>query len=321
MPTATRPLVVDCDPGIDDAVALLVAAASPEVDLVGVTTVCGNVDVEKTTRNALAVLALAGRDDVPVAPGADRPLVRGSARRAEHVHGEDGLGGIALPEPMRAPEPVHAVEFLAETVRRSAHPVTLVAVGPLTNVALFYACYPAEAAQLGRLVVLGGSIGAGNTTPAAEFNAWFDPEAAYRVLTDPGLPVVVPTVQIGLEITYQTAVDAEHLGRMRASGPIGALIADALGHYLLTYRELLGRDAVVIHDAVAVVEAVTPGLVTTQRAHVEVDCGPGPCRGRTVIDLRIAPDTPATADVGVDVDVTGVTDQITARVASYGNRA
>jgi pyrimidine-specific ribonucleoside hydrolase len=316
-----RPLVVDCDPGIDDAVALLVAAASPQVDLVGVTTVCGNVDLRHTTRNALAVLALAGRDDVPVAPGADRPLVRAAPRRAEHVHGDGGLGNVALPDPARSPEPVHAVEFLAETVRRSAHPVTLVAVGPLTNVALFYALHPAEAARLARVVVLAGSVGAGNTTPAAEFNAWFDPEAAHRVLTDPGLPLAVPTVQIGLEITYQTAVDAEHLGRMRASGQVGALVADALGHYLLSYRELLGRDAVPIHDAVAVAEAVSPGLVTTQRAHVDVDCGPGPSRGSTVIDLRLAPDAPATAEVGVDVDVPAVADLITDRVASYGGGA
>lgn len=314
---APRPVVIDCDPGIDDAVALLVAAASPEIDLLGVTTVCGNVGVEQTTRNALGVLALAGRHDVPVAAGAAGPLVRSAPRRAEHVHGDNGVGGIVLPTPQRDAESLSAVEFLAAAVRRATEPVTLVAVGPLTNVALFYAAYPDEAASLGRLVVLGGSIGAGNTTPAAEFNIWFDPEAAYRVLTEPNLPAVVPTVQIGLDVTYRTALDRDHLDRMRSSGPIGSLMAEALEHYLLTYRALLGRDAVVIHDAVAVTEAVLPGLVTTQHTRIDVDCGPGPSRGSTLIDVRGLTGLPATALAGVDVDADAVIEFIIDRIGSY----
>lgn len=320
-----RPVVIDCDPGIDDAVALLVATASPEIDLLGVTTVSGNVGLERTTRNALAVLDAVGRGDVPVAAGAGRPLVRAAARAAEHVHGEDGIGGAVLPDPRRDADPRHAVEFLAETVRRSAEPVTLVAIGPLTNVALFYASHPREAARLGRLVVMGGSIGAGNTTPAAEFNVWFDPEAAARVLSDPGLPVPVPTVQVGLEITYRTAMERPHLDRMRAAGRTPALMADALAHYQLTYREIFGREAVAIHDAVAVAEAVRPGLVSTRRAPVEVDCGPGPSRGNTLVDLRGHTGLPATSeagvevgvDVGVDVDVEAVVELILERVCAH----
>src|SRR6266704_2970190 len=132
------PVLVDCDPGVDDAVALLLACASPEVRLLGVTTVGGNVSVEQTTRNALRVLTLAGRADVPVAAGAERPLVRAQPHRATYVHGDDGVRGAALPEPAAAPERRHAVELLAGSISASVEPVTMVAVGPLTNVALLY---------------------------------------------------------------------------------------------------------------------------------------------------------------------------------------
>ena len=198
----TVPLLLDCDPGIDDAVAIMLACASPEFDLLGVTTVSGNVGLEHTTRNARGLLALAGRPDVPVAAGAPRPLVRAQPARAAYVHGDDGIRGVPLPEPAAPLDPRHAVALLADTVAASTEPVTLAAVGPLTNVALFYALHPELAARLGGLVVMGGSVGAGNVTPAAEFNIWADPEAAYRVLTDPGLPHPVPTALVGLEVTF-----------------------------------------------------------------------------------------------------------------------
>ena len=214
----TVPLLLDCDPGIDDAVALLLACASPEVRLLGVTTVGGNVGLEHTTRNALRLLTLAGRTDVPVAAGAPRPLVRTQPARAAYVHGEDGVRGVELPEPAVPVDPRHAVALLADTVAGSAEPVTLVAVGPLTNVALFYALHPELAARLDRLVVMGGSIGAGNVTPAAEFNIWADPEAAYRVLTDPGLPAPVPTTLVGLDVTFSVPVDEAAVRRSATAG-------------------------------------------------------------------------------------------------------
>jgi pyrimidine-specific ribonucleoside hydrolase len=136
------PIVVDCDPGIDDAVALLLACASPELQLLGVSTVAGNVDLEHTTRNAGRVLALAGRSDVPVAAGAGRPLVRTSPGRAEHVHGDDGVNGVELPEPAAEPDPRPAIDLLADAIGGSPDPVTLVAIGPLTNVGLLYAVHP-----------------------------------------------------------------------------------------------------------------------------------------------------------------------------------
>ena len=164
----TTPILIDCDPGHDDAIAILLALASPEVDLLGVTTVAGNQTLEKTTANALRVLEFAGRGDIPVAAGADRPLVR-EPYVAEYVHGESGLDGPDLPPPQGSPVGQHAVDFLAERVADA----TLFAVGPLTNVALLLALHPEARPE--RIVVMGGAIAEGNVTPAAEFNVWADP--------------------------------------------------------------------------------------------------------------------------------------------------
>jgi inosine-uridine nucleoside N-ribohydrolase len=195
--------VIDTDPGVDDAIALLVAAASPEVELRAVTTVFGNVSVSQTTENALRILALAGADHIPVATGADRPLVHPQPHRAAHVHGANGLGGVELPSAQRLAEGTPAVRLLADLLHGSSEPVTVCAVGPLTNLALLVATDPAAAARIERLVVMGGAYGSGNVTPTAEFNVWSDPEAAQRVLTS-GLPITV----VGLDVTRPTAMDA-----------------------------------------------------------------------------------------------------------------
>src|SRR5262249_22664212 len=162
------PIIIDCDPGHDDAIALLLALASPEVELLGVTTVHGNQTLEKTTANALKVLEFVGRSDLPVAAGADRPIRR-EAFVAEYVHGESGLDGPALPPPSTTTVEQHAVDFIAELVLASPDPVTLVPTGPLTNIGLFLARHPEAAARLTRIVLMGGAIGEGNVTPAAEF--------------------------------------------------------------------------------------------------------------------------------------------------------
>src|SRR5205823_11275353 len=184
----TTPILLDCDPGHDDAIALLLALASPEVELLGVTTVAGNQTVEKTTANAIRILELVGREDVPVARGADRPLVR-EPFVAAYVHGESGLDGPDMPAARGGPVAEHAVEFLAERVAGT----TLVATGPLTNVALLLALHPD--ARPDRIVLMGGAIAEGNVTPAAEFNIWADPEAAHRVFRS-GLDVTM----VGLDV-------------------------------------------------------------------------------------------------------------------------
>ncbi len=309
----TRALILDCDPGIDDMVAILVACASPEFELVAVTTVGGNAGIATTTRNARDILALAGRGDVPVAAGAPRSLVRATSRHAESVHGDNGLGGVELPEAERPVESRHAVDLLAATIEAATDPVTLVATGPLTNVALLFARYPEVAARLDHLVVMGGSIGAGNVTPAAEFNIWFDPEAAYRVLTDPGLPAAVRTTVVGLDITLRTTLDPGHVGTLRSSGRIGALLAEALEHYQHGYEQRLGQPIVPVHDAVAVVAAARPELFTLRPARIDVDTGYGPSRGNTLVEL--SPDKPS-VDTAVDADVPAVVELILSRVTS-----
>jgi len=310
----STPLLVDCDPGIDDAVALFLACASPEVRLLGVTTVGGNAGLEHTTRNARRLLTLAGRPDVPVAAGAPRPLVRTQPARAAYVHGEDGVRGVALPEPAAPLDPRHAVGLLADTVAGSAEPVTLVAVGPLTNVALFYALHPDLAARLGRLVVMGGSAGAGNITPAAEFNIWADPEAAYRVLTDPGLPRPVPTTLVTLEVTFAVPVDETGVRQLAAGGAVGRAAAAMLGGAVEFYHRTRRTTSVAVHDAVAVVQVLRPDLLRVQPCTVSVDCTDGPGRGGTGVDL----DTSSSwLSVTTDVTAASVAEVVVTRVADY----
>ena len=197
-------IILDCDPGHDDAIALLLALASPEVRLLGVTTVSGNQTLEKTTANAIRVLDHVGRDDVPVAAGAARPLVRERHVAAE-VHGETGLDGPDLPPPSREPEPTHAIDWIAQTLEASSTPVTLVPTGPLTNIALFLARYPELGTKLERVVLMGGAVGEGNVTPAAEFNIWADPEAAHVVFAS-GLDLTM----VGLDVTHKALLTPAH---------------------------------------------------------------------------------------------------------------
>ena len=211
------PIILDCDPGHDDAIALLLALASPEVDLIGVTTVAGNQTLEKTTANAIRILEFADRTDVPVVAGANRPLFR-EPYVARYVHGDTGLDGPDLPPAQGSPLDEHAVDFLG----RHAGGATLVAVGPLTNIALMLARYPDVRPE--RIVLMGGSIGVGNVTPAAEFNIWADPEAAARVF-ESGLDVTM----IGLDVTHEALMTGADADRLRATGRTGNARRRALG--------------------------------------------------------------------------------------------
>jgi pyrimidine-specific ribonucleoside hydrolase len=309
------PIVIDCDPGIDDAVALLLACASPELRLLGVSTVAGNVDLEHTTRNAGRLLALAGRSDVPVAAGAWRPLVRSSPGRAEQVHGEDGVHRATLPEPAAEPDRRPAVDLLADAIGGSPDPVTLVAIGPLTNVALLYAVHPEVAATLRRVVIMGGSATGGNTTPAAEFNVWSDPEAAYRVLTDPGLDPPVPTTMVGLNLTLTVPFTEADLATLAGGGAAGQAAAAMLRPEAERQRQKTGVAALAVHDAVAVTAALRPDLLRTEPATITVDCSDEAARGATVV----APAAAGTwSEVAVGAAERDVVDLIVRRVARYG---
>jgi inosine-uridine nucleoside N-ribohydrolase len=304
------PILIDCDPGHDDAIALLLALASPEVDLLGVTTVAGNQTLAKTTANALRVLEFVGRSDVPVAAGADRPLSR-ELHVAAHVHGESGLDGPALPPPHGEPIDEHAVDFLARSALGSERPVTLVPVGPLTNIALLLARYPEVVEAVERIVLMGGAVAEGNTTPAAEFNIWADPEAARRVFSS-GLSVTM----IGLDVTHKALMTDAHAERLRSSGPAGRMVAELYDFFKGFHAETYGFDGAPIHDAVAVAQVIRPGIVETVHRRVDIDCESELCRGRTVVDLWRRTDREPNADIGVEIDRDAFLELLCGRIAS-----
>jgi inosine-uridine nucleoside N-ribohydrolase len=283
-------ILIDCDPGHDDAIALLLALASPEVEVVGVTTVAGNQTLEKTTANAIRVLDFAGRDDIPVAVGAERPLLR-EPFVAAYVHGETGLDGPDLPPPQRAPLEQHAVDFLAEHVAGT----TLVPIGPLTNVALLLARYPEVRPE--RIVLMGGAIGLGNVIPAAEFNIWADPEAAARVFAS-GLEITM----IGLDVTHEALLMNEDAERLRSSGRTGKMVAELFDFFHRFHADTYGFGGSPIHDAVAVAHVFRPDLVQTELRHVAIECASELNRGRTVVDLWQRTGEDPNAHVGVGVD-------------------
>jgi pyrimidine-specific ribonucleoside hydrolase len=302
----STPVLLDCDPGHDDAIALLLALASPEVELLGVTTVAGNQTLDKTTANAIRVLELAGRGEVPVAAGADRPLVR-DRHVAANVHGESGLDGPDLPPPQGAPVDAHAVDFLAERLAGA----TLVATGPLTNVALLLARYPEAKPE--RLVLMGGAIAEGNVTPAAEFNIWADPEAAARVFAS-GLDMTM----VGLDVTHRALVSGAHAEQLRGAGRIGRFVAELLDFYGVFHREVYRFDGSPVHDAVAVAQVIRPDLLELERHNVRVDCESELCRGRTVVDVWRRTGLEPNANVAVGIDSEAFLDLLLERLARLG---
>jgi inosine-uridine nucleoside N-ribohydrolase len=302
-------IILDTDPGHDDAVALLLALASPELELLGVTTVSGNQTLEKTTLNALKILEFVGRAEVPVYAGCERPLVR-EQWAAAYVHGESGLDGPSLPAPRTAPRDGHAIDFIAEQLE--AHEgVTLVPVGPLTNIGLLLARYPGLEERVRRIVLMGGAIAEGNVTPAAEFNIWADPEAAHRVFTS-GIDVTM----IGLDVTHRALMRLTDVDQLRASGRVGGLVAELYDFYHRHHEHMYGWEGSPVHDAVAVAHAIRDDLVRTEQRYVLVDTGPEPGRGRTYVDLWRRTGEEPNAHVGVDVDGTDFIRFLLERIAA-----
>jgi inosine-uridine nucleoside N-ribohydrolase len=300
----STPILLDCDPGHDDAIALLLALASPEVELLGVTTVAGNQTLEKTTANAIRVLEFVDRGDVPVAAGAERPLVR-DPFVAAYVHGDSGLDGPALPPPRSRPVDQGAVDFLAERIAGT----TLVATGPLTNVARLLAM---RSERPERIVLMGGSIAEGNVTPAAEFNIWADPEAADAVFRS-GLDVTM----IGLDVTHKALLTAPYAERLRAAGDTGRMVAALVDFFAQFHRKTYGFDGAPIHDAVAVAHAFQPGLVETVERNIEIETVSDLCRGRTVVDLWRRTGNEPNAHVGVGIEAEAFLELLVERISIF----
>jgi inosine-uridine nucleoside N-ribohydrolase len=274
------PVILDCDPGTDDVFALFLALASPEIELLAVTVAGGNVGLDRTLPNALALMALAGAPGwppVPVFAGADRPLL-GSFTSEVRVHGVDGLGGVALPAGGTA-APELAADAIRRILRAAAQPVTLVGIAPVTNFALALITEPALAAKVERIVLMSGAWSEGNATPAAEFNALNDPEALAIVLAC-GRPVVLVT----LELTAQALCTPARLAALRAGGGGRCLRAACDIQATVPQSRRLGGRGAALHDPCAIAWLLRPDLFTGRDCAVDVDLGPGPGRGRTVID-------------------------------------
>ena len=306
-------VILDCDPGHDDALAILLAGAAPELELLAITTVAGNQTLPKTTLNARRVASAAGLR-VPIAAGADRPLVR-PQRVAGNIHGESGLDGPTFAgEPDVPLDPRHAVDLIIELVMANPGEVVLIPVGPLTNIALAMRREPAIVERIKHISIMGGAWGLGNQTPSAEFNILVDPEAA-RIVMESGAPITL----VPLELTHQAKAMPDVIERFDAIGtPLGDLSAELLRFFASTYKAIHGFEGPPLHDPCAVAWVIDPTIVDTKPVHVDVETQGEFTYGRTAIDIHGVTGLPANAQVGVRLDVARYWDRMVGAVASYG---
>ena len=373
------PVILDCDPGHDDAIALILALASPELKVLAVTTSAGNQTPDKTLNNALRILTLLGRDDIPVAAGAAKPLAReliiadnvhgesgldgpelpdpAFAPRAmsalelmarclrespepvtlvptgpltnialllaahpeliiaDNVHGESGLDGPELPDPAFAPRAMSALELMARCLRESPEPVTLVPTGPLTNIALLLAAHPELKQKIARIVLMGGAAGAGNWTPAAEFNIYVDPEAADMVFKS-GLPITM----CGLDVTHEAQVMDEDIERVRAiPNPVAQCVAQLLDFFMIYHRDpKWGFAGAPLHDPCTIAWLLAPSLFHGVECRVDIETGGTHTLGMTVVDRYDLTGKPANALVLLGLDRVGFIELLVQRLRSFG---
>ncbi|SER82424.1 nucleoside hydrolase [Salipaludibacillus aurantiacus] len=295
----SKPIIIDCDPGIDDAMAILMAVTSPDLDVKLITTVAGNQTVDKTTRNTLDLLSFIGDETIEVAKGAAAPLIKPLVL-AEKIHGDSGLGNVDMNVPGRELSTEPAVEAMRKVLENSIEKITLIAVGPLTNVALLIKTYPHLTEKIGQLSIMGGSLRGGNITPAAEFNFFVDPEAA-KIVLESGVPVTL----FGLHVTQKVPLYKEDIERIRDTGnETGRLVASMLDYY---FQE--GRVEG-LHDPCAVASLLDPGLFQFSRFHVQVETKGEYTSGMTVMDQRRFSRTRANVYVAMDVNREGLISQL-----------
>ncbi|ANT68643.1 pyrimidine-specific ribonucleoside hydrolase RihA [Aeromonas hydrophila] len=307
------PVILDCDPGHDDAIALILALASPELKVLAVTTSAGNQTPDKTLNNALRILTLLGRDDIPVAAGAHKPLAR-ELIIADNVHGESGLDGPTLPEPAFAPVAMTALELMAKCLRESPEPVTLVPTGPLTNIALLLAAHPELKSKIARIVLMGGAAGPGNWTPAAEFNIYVDPQAADMVFKS-GLPITM----CGLDVTHEAQVMDEDIERVRAiTNPVAQCVAGLLDFFMIYHRDpKWGFAGAPLHDPCTIAWLLAPALFHGVECRVDIETGGTHTSGMTVVDRYGLTGKTANALVLLGLDRAGFIDLLVTRLRAF----
>ncbi|WP_265455030.1 pyrimidine-specific ribonucleoside hydrolase RihA [Aeromonas salmonicida] len=308
------PVILDCDPGHDDAIALILALASPELKVLAVTTSAGNQTQEKTLNNALRILTLLGRDDIPVAAGAPKPLAR-ELIIADNVHGESGLDGPTLPDPAFAPQAMTGLELMAKCLRESPEPVTLVPTGPLTNIALLLAAHPELKPNIARIVLMGGAAGAGNWTPAAEFNIYVDPEAADMVFKS-GISITM----CGLDVTHEAQVMDEDIARVRAiANPVARCVAGLLDFFMIYHRDpKWGFAGAPLHDPCTIAWLLAPELFHGVECRVDIETRGEHTVGMTVVDRYQLTGKPANALVLLGLDRPGFIDLLVERLRFFG---
>lgn len=307
------PVILDCDPGHDDAIALILALASPELKVLAVTTSAGNQTPDKTLNNALRILTLLGRDDIPVAAGAPKPLAR-ELIIADNVHGESGLDGPTLPDPAFAPVAMTALELMAKCLRESPEPVTLVPTGPLTNIALLLAAHPELKSKIARIVLMGGAAGPGNWTPAAEFNIYVDPQAADMVFKS-GLPITM----CGLDVTHEAQVMDEDIERVRAiTNPVAQCVAGLLAFFMIYHRDpKWGFAGAPLHDPCTIAWLLAPALFHGVECRVDIETGGTHTSGMTVVDRYGLTGKAANALVLLGLDRAGFIDLLVTRLRAF----
>ncbi len=306
-----QPIVLDCDPGHDDALAILLAAADPSLQLVAITTVAGNQSLDKTTLNARRICTVAGISDVPVAAGCDAPLVRRRIASPE-IHGESGLDGPAFGTPTVQLDPRHAVDVIT-AASRTHHDLVVVATGPLTNVATAFVRDPDLPRRLQRVVLMGGAIGVGNVTPAAEFNIGADAEAA-RAVFESGVPITM----VPLETTHRALATPEVIARIAALDfPLANLCVELLEFFAETYLRVFGFAAPAVHDPCAVAWQIDASIVPTRDLRVDIETQAEFSYGRTICDLYGVTGRSPNAAVAVDLEVDRFWDLMIGAIASY----
>ncbi|MFH0068538.1 nucleoside hydrolase [Peribacillus sp. NPDC056705] len=306
-----RKIIMDCDPGHDDAIAIILAAAQPELEILGITTVSGNAEIEKTTKNALKTCELVSLTDVVVSKGASEPLIR-LRETAPGIHGDSGLDGPELPDPSRSWSEEHGADTILRLIKESIEPVTILPTGPLTNIAIALSKAPEIKDHIEEIILMGGGT-FGNWTPTAEFNIWADPEAAKKVF-DSGIPIAV----MGLDITHQALATQEVIDQVnKIDNNVAKVVGELLVFFASTYKEMFDFDGAPVHDALTVAYCIAPELFEMKDVNITVETKGEFTTGTTLIDLHGVTGRKVNAKFGLELDVEGFWDLMIEALKKY----